>query len=494
MISILHRIVNIFEVCLVEMENQVLKETEPEIPQEELVSDKPGPKEDVISTHINFEDEEDKEDELDANEIELAKEYRQLNEYEDSGEDDDDCEDTEEAEESKEQPTATNELPESVKSDSAIDSRLVPVKKGDFFEHDNRDNENTDKAEETIATAAQNLKIKPISNKESAKAAPNAAAAAAAGEKGRDTQEKWTHDLFDKQQEEKKEQLRKNRQRAPKEPRPQTTKSTDKQVQSKSVRNHHNNDNQRINTKKLNKPVEERPKGEHEHTGDSKGLSLSEYLEQNESNKNVDASNRRGKKPQGNKEKTTGNKLEETEKSESKKTDAKPDLMKRLDFSTQQPISSENFLDRSNYNRRPGFNKFQQNETSDLSNQMYSLQITTNSDLSKRIVTTNPVDKSYLNEQVGQPIQFRQPNKPYQQQRVSNEFNNNNNNNKQNPVNKVNFDEYNYQDDDLVDNNINNNNTNDYYLKNQQYRQPHRTTKGKLKAFLINFVVKIRIW
>ena len=207
MISILHRIVNIFEVCLVEMENQVLKETEPEIPQEELVSDKPGPKEDVISTHINFEDEEDKEDELDANEIELAKEYRQLNEYEDSGEDDDDCEDTEEAEESKEQPTATNELPESVKSDSAIDSRLVPVKKGDFFEHDNRDNENTDKAEETIATAAQNLKIKPISNKESAKAAPNAAAAAAAGEKGRDTQEKWTHDLFDKQQEEKKEQL-----------------------------------------------------------------------------------------------------------------------------------------------------------------------------------------------------------------------------------------------------------------------------------------------
>ena len=214
----------------------------------------------------------------------------------------------------------------------------------------------------------------------------------------------------------------------------------------------------------------------------------------NESNKNVDASNRRGKKPQSNnKEKTTDHKLEEAEKLESKKSDAKPDLMKRLDFSTQQPISSANFLDRNNYNKRPGFNKFQQNDTSDLSNQMYSLQITTNSDLSKRIVTTNPVVKSYLNEEVGQPILSRQPNKPYQQQRVSNEQNSNNNS-KQHLVNKVNFDEYNYQDDDLVDNNINNGNNNDYYLKNQQNRRPHRPIKGKIKVNLNYFVVFNRFY
>ncbi len=85
-----------------------------------------------------------------------------------------------------------------------VDSRIAPVKKGQFFEHDNRDAEEEAATEAPTDTAKQTKEpgvsssSKPKRTKKPKAEVPKTAAQSGA-EATKDAAAKWTHDLFEKQ-------------------------------------------------------------------------------------------------------------------------------------------------------------------------------------------------------------------------------------------------------------------------------------------------------
>lgn len=237
------------------------------------------------------------------------------------------------------------------KSAKSNDTRLNPVKKGEFFEHDNRDDTDSTSTPEKQSEPKQPGKKKPAKKAPKEKGADNEVAAGD-GNKG----DKWTHDLFEKGLDDKlAKKPQQSDQQAKK--KPQNRRVPAKTVPSTPESSKKPKDTAKKPEKPTKAPNKDTGDKKTDSTGNkSKGLSLSEYLEQGDGS--LKATNK-PRQPQQQKKAVKGVNNDPKKPQE---------LAKRLDFSTRKPITSENFI-----NTKPA--------------EMVNLKITTNLDSSKRIVT-----------------------------------------------------------------------------------------------------------
>ena len=233
---------------------------------------------------------------------------------------------------------------------------MNPVKKGEFFEHDNRDGDEGTLPEQNKPEEKQTNKKEPKSQKSKEKGADDVVNS---GNKA----DKWTHDLYEQSQDDKnpktEQQAKKKSQNRNKTDKPSNSDNNKKgQAKNKDPFPKKQQDKPKQTTKKEQTDKKQEPTAANK----SKGLSLSEYLDQG-----GDSKQNNNKKPNQTKKQT--NKANEAKQ--------KPDMSKRLDFSTRKPISTDNFIE----NNQNKLNK------SDISAGMLNLKITTNLDSSKRVVT-----------------------------------------------------------------------------------------------------------
>lgn len=331
----------------------------------------------------------------------------------------------------------------------SVEPALVPIKKGNFYEHDNRDDEETEKTE-TPNETKQEPKITPkkksidnkkldLQNMKSSKLEQSTS-----GSQEILSSERWGHDMFEKQQNEPTKQ----RENKPIEKRGQFREKrlnnrTEKPKINEQVNRESFNDEAPIQTfqettveqaslnqprqkfnnrpKPVNKLKEENlsqtviqpeaakqePIKETAQKSKSKGLALSEYLEQNGDNQPKQLAESNDVKPKTNNRRPnmptyqpqqrpyTNNDRNNGALRENKPVSNQQDnrnLKNRLDFSTRKPINSNNFeneLENGSNRVRTSNDTF--NQLGDDKNSKYNLKITTNFNSSTRIVQEEPV-------------------------------------------------------------------------------------------------------
>ena len=368
------------------------------------------------SDQSNYEDTEEKEDENEnenyedvENQAEPDDAVKNLDEYALNQDDNLSDYDLNEAETLTQAKTEADEAdtekpvekaggPKARRSVSTDDPALAPVKKGNFFQHDSRGDEEEEEKEKAEAVAQEaDVKKTDLVDKEIADLVSETKNLSVSGKKSPDL---WKHDKFsDKPKRSSNNRERRGPKTGGEDPKPQRPKfSANKKAAEASGTDE--------------KPERKSSTGdaskEQAKTNSSKGLSLSEYIEQSkttsEKSQEVNkperrAPNRSNPRRDANKQSKLASDEFSNEKSGAASSNAekpKSDLKSRLDFSTRVPtifdeLPEESFANNKNYqrsnnnNRKPDRNFAKNEEKQHRDN----IEITTSSSSSSRQVSIN---------------------------------------------------------------------------------------------------------
>jgi len=295
---------------------------------------------------------------------------------------------------------------------TSVNPALTPSKKGGFYEHDNRDEEEKKKDSDQLKEPSRNSSCES-KNTGFPNIKPHKIEKSTSGSNEDVNSERWSHDLYENHE---KSEKKPNQFKLIKHSNNYTDKKKIKEYKNLEISNYDKDSNinkpnlsntpslktQNLKTKKQPKTNaisdqsfesnKELIKQELEHSNKSKGLSLSEYLEQKgevteDKNEKVELKPKRRPNIQPyqphqrflnndvakNNYKDKRNLIVEKE---DLNTNITSDLKKRLDFSTRKPINKSNFDENLELD-----NDFDKNTS-----RRYNLKITTNMDSSTRTV------------------------------------------------------------------------------------------------------------
>jgi hypothetical protein len=375
------------------------------------------------SDQSNYEDTEEKEEELDhyvdtenQDQGEPEADAKNLDEYALNQDDNLSDYDLNEAETLAQTKTEANEAetekpaekaggPKARRSVSTDDPALAPVKKGNFFQHDSRGDEEEEAAEEEKATQAvaqeADEKKTDLVDKEIADLVSETKNLSVSGKKSPDL---WKHDKFSDKPKRSNNNSNNRERRGPKtggeDPKPQRPKFNKKGAEASGA------DEKPERKSSTGDAAKEAAK-----TASSKGLSLSEYIEQNKvttttSEKSQEVNKPERRAPNRNnprRDATKQSKLASDEFGNEKSGAAssnvekpKSDLKSRLDFRTRIPtifdeLPEESFANNKNYQRN--YNNSQKSDRNFGKNEEKqhrdNIEITASSGSSSRQVSIN---------------------------------------------------------------------------------------------------------